>query len=118
MNRLEVVFELVWPRKFTAADQAREDFALVTFMIEVGVPLEAVLVLKGPRHVILLARDAAVHAFLGDGSVAEQIQAADRHLLQLFRVVGIGGAAVEAGTIRRIRLRRRTRQIRISAQFR
>ena len=118
MSLLQMLLHLVRPRELFLADDAGKHLPGSSLVIQESVPLEAVLVLKGPRHVILLARDAAVHAFLGDGSVAEQIQAADRHLLQLFRVVGIGGAAVEAGTIRRIRLRRRTRQIRISAQFR
>jgi len=87
VNGLEVVLEFVGSRKLASAHQARKHLALVAFVVEVGVPLEAVLVLERPRHVLLLAGDAAVHALLRDGSVAEEIQAPDRHLLQLLRVV-------------------------------
>lgn len=102
VNGLEVVLEFVGPWKLASAHQTWKHFALVAFVVEVGVSLEAVLVFERPRHVLLFARDATVHALLRNGSVAEEVQAANRHLLQLLRVVWIAviGAA-EQSPIRR-----------------
>lgn len=87
--RLQMVLEFVGPRELPTADQARKHLTLVTFVVEVGVPLKTVLVLKGPCYVLLLAGQAPIHSFLRDGSVAEQVQPTDRHLLQLLRVAAV-----------------------------
>ena len=106
VHRLEMVFQLVRSRELATAHQTGKHLALVALVIEVSVPLEAILILERPRHVLLLAGDAAVHAFLRHGSVAEQVQAPDRHLLQLFRVVAVGAAHQQRAIRYRAVLRR------------
>jgi hypothetical protein len=86
-----VVLHLVGPRELLGADRTGEDLALVAFVVEEGVPLEAVLVLEGLLYVDLGALGALVDA-LGYRGVAKQIEPAHRHLRQLLgRVLGLGG---------------------------
>jgi len=106
VNCFKMVFQFIGSGEFTTTHQTREHLALVTLVIEIGVPLEAVLILESPRHVLLLAWDATVHAFLRDGSVAKQVQAADRHFLELLRVVAVGTSHEQSAVRGRAVLRR------------
>ena len=106
VNRFQMVFEFIGSGELATAYQTWEHLALVTLVIKIGVPLEAVLILESPRHVLLLAWDATVHAFLRDGSVAKQVQAADRHFLELLRVVAVGTSHEQSAVRGRAVLRR------------
>ena len=109
VNGLEVVFEFIGSRELSSTHQTRKHLTLIALMIKIRVPLEAVLILECPRHVFLLAGYAAVHALFRDGCVAEEIQSANGHFLQLLRVVRVAvGAAQQrsVGCTRPIPLRR------------
>lgn len=58
-----MVLHFVGPRELFTADGARENLALTAFVIEEGVPLEAVLVLEGFDDVHLGAFNALVDAW-------------------------------------------------------
>jgi hypothetical protein len=75
-----MLLHLVRTRELLLADDAGKDLASGTLVIEEGVPLEAVLVLEVLADLHALALDAAVRAVGGEGSVAEKVQPADRHL--------------------------------------
>lgn len=72
MHGLHVVLHLVGPRELFGAYRTREHLALMAFVIEERVPLEAVLVLKGLLDVEFGALGALIDA-LADGSVTEEI---------------------------------------------
>ena len=111
VDRFQMVFQFVGSGELATAHQTRKHLALVALMIEIGVSLEAVLILESARHVLLLAGYAAVHALLRDGSVAKQVQAADRHLLQLLRVVAVGAGHEQRAVGGRAVLRRTGRVV-------
>jgi len=91
VHSLHVILHLVGPRKLFSAHRAREYFALVAFVVQEGVPLEAILVLERLQYVRFSAFQTFVDAF-GHGGVPKQVQAAHRHLCQLFgRVAGRRG---------------------------
>lgn len=79
VNSLHVILHFVGSREFLAAHRTGENFPLVAFVIEEGVPLEAVLVLEGLLNVNFGALRALVDA-LGYRSVAKKIKAPHRHL--------------------------------------
>ncbi len=64
--------------------------------------LEAVLVLEVLLDLQAVALDAAVGAVGGDGGVAEQVQAAHRHLGERLGVLLVAGATAEAAAHARV----------------
>lgn len=106
VHGLHVVLHFVGPGELLAADRTREHLSLVALVIEERVPLEAVLVLEGLLDVELRALGALVHA-LGDRRVAKEIQAADRHLGQLFSgILGVGRGATSHAPLGHLAARR------------
>ena len=112
VHLLEVLLHLVRARELLLTNRAREHLPVGALVIEEGVPLEAVLVLKALDDLHLLALDAAVRAVAGDVRVLEQVEAAHAHVLQRLRVrarlrgevaaragVGVGAWAGLAGRV-------------------
>lgn len=109
MRHLHVVLHLVRARELLVAHRAREHLARRALVIEERVPLEAVLVLERLLDVLFGTLGALVDA-LEDFRVAEQIQAAHRHLRQVLGLVVVrAGLSAAASALRLPRRRRRHR---------
>ncbi len=80
MCLLQMLLHLVRSRELLLADDAGKDLACSALVIEEGVPLEAVLVLKVLADLHALTLDAAVRTVRCEGSIAEEVQPADGHL--------------------------------------
>lgn len=93
VHRLHVILHLVRPGELLAADGAREHLSLVALVVEERVPLEAVFIFERLLDVEFRALGALVNA-LGYRGVTKEIQAAHRHLCQLFGgILGVRGRA-------------------------
>ena len=108
VDLLEVLLHLVGPGELLLTHGAREHLPVVALVIEEGVTLETVLVLKALDNLDLLALDAPVGAVAGDVGVLEQVEAADTHVLETLGLrpglrgqvapgPGVGAGRVEAG---------------------
>ena len=87
-----MLLHLVRAAELLAADRTRKDLALRALVVEEGVALKAVLVLETLADLGLLALQAAITAVLRDLGVAQQVQAAHRHVGQSLGVeAGLGG---------------------------
>ena len=107
VHGLHVVLHLVGPGEFLAADRAREHLPLVALVVEESVSLEAVLVLERLLYVELRALGALVDTF-GYRGVTKEIQAAHRHLGQLFGwILRVGRGATSHASLRHLAARRR-----------
>lgn len=107
MHGLHVILHLVRSREFLTAHRTREHFALLALVIEERVPLEAVLVFEGLLKIEFGALRALIHAF-ADGRITEEVQAAHRHLRELFsRVLGLRCRASSHATFRCLTTARR-----------
>ena len=82
VNLLEMLLHLVWPGELLLTHGAREHLPVGALVIQEGVSLETVLVLKALDNLDLLALDAPVGAVAGDVGVLEQVEAADAHVLE------------------------------------
>ncbi|EFA03848.1 hypothetical protein TcasGA2_TC013964 [Tribolium castaneum] len=106
---LHVIFHFVGSRELLLAHGARKHFALVSFVVEERVPLEAVLVFERLLDVHFGALRALIHALV-DGGVAEEVEPPDGHLRQLLGgVLALGGGAAARPTLHRLASRRRRR---------
>lgn len=107
MHRLHVILHLVRPGELLAAHGAREHLSLMALVVEERVPLEAVFVFERLLDVEFRALGALVNA-LGYRGVTKEIQAAHRHLGQLFGgILGVRGRATPHASLWHLAARRR-----------
>lgn len=86
MSRFHVILHFIRPGELLATYWTREHFTMFSFVVEEGVPLEAVLIFESLLDIFFRTFGALVYSFRY-ACIAEKIQASNGHFRKMLGLI-------------------------------